>query len=465
MSMRPLLRVSILVVAGWLGSAGAALADAVTHWNAITQAAIAAGRPGPIGTLDAALVQGAVYDAVQSIKRKFKAYHIRIDDAPRWASADAAAAAAAHGVLVFLYETQETALNDALAAYLADNDLEDDPGIGVGEEVAEAYQALYRANPPPPLPVFRGCDDTPPCQAGEWRPTQNHLPTLQMPPFAPMTTPWLGAMDPFTLISGNQFRAPAPPSLTSRRYRRDYDEVKALGSIANMPCVDCGRFEDAFRTPDQTTHAYFWSENFIRQWNEVARQLAEKRHLKIADSSRLLALVGFALADAAIHSWNNKRHYNFWRPVTAIQEGDIDGNPDTFGDPAWRSLINTPPYPDQTSGANTLSGAATRALALFFGTDHVTFTVTNIVTPQLGTELDPALNPNRRRTFHRFSDAAQEVVDARVLLGIHFRYADEDGRKAGQRIAQWAFKHFLRPVKHRGHHGRHHWDGDDCDRD
>jgi hypothetical protein len=144
-----------------------------------------------------------------------------------------------------------------------------------------------------------------------------------------------------------------------------------------------------------------------------------------------------AFADAGITAWNTKVAYVFWRPITAIRLGDDDGNPRTDGDPTWTPLIVTPPYPDYTSGANTVTGAATRALALFFGTDEMTFDVTT-------TNPGPTLVDTR--TYYRFSDVAEDVVNARIYEGIHFRFADEEARKGGRHVAQWAFSHFLRPL-------------------
>jgi VCPO second helical-bundle domain len=156
----------------------------------------------------------------------------------------------------------------------------------------------------------------------------------------------------------------------------------------------------------------------------------------IGDSARLFALVNLSMADAIITSWDSKVAYNTWRPITAIRLGDDDTNPRTVGDPDWQPLINTPNYPDYTSGANNVTGAATRALALFFGTDEMTFTATTT-------------NPmaiQQTRTYSRFSDAADDVVTARVFEGIHFRFADAEGRKQGRHVAQWVFGHFLKPL-------------------
>jgi hypothetical protein len=247
--------------------------------------------------------------------------------------------------------------------------------------------------------------------------------------------PWLGSVTPFFLTRPSQFRSDPPPELTSRQYARDYLEVKRLG----------GALGTGDRTPEQTDQAFFWAGNFGVMLNALVRDLANQHIDDIADSSRLFALTSMAQADAIIAVWNDKAHYVFWRPITAIQNGDLDGNPRTTGDPAWTSLIATPPYPDHTSGANGITGATMRALRNFFRRDRMDFEVTTTNTGP--TTLDT-------REFNRFSEAAQEVVDARIYLGIHFRFADEGARTLGFRIADYAFQNYLRS------HGHHH-DGDD----
>ena len=248
-----------------------------------------------------------------------------------------------------------------------------------------------------------------------------------------MTVPWLGNVTPFTLTRPSQFLAQPPPALTSLQYTTDYNEVKALGALHNSA-----------RTPEQTDIAHFWGGNNPVLWNQVLRDIATAHVDNIADSARLFALVDLAMADAGITAWNSKNYYVFWRPITAIQLGDTDGNPHTAGDSTWLPLIATPAYPDHTSGANNLSSSATRAFALFFGTDQMTFSVTT-------TNTGPTIQDTR--TYSRFSDAAQEVVDARIYEGIHFRFADEAARQQGRLVAQWAFNNFLRPLD----------DGDDHD--
>src|SRR5207248_3635280 len=167
------------------------------------------------------------------------------------------------------------------------------------------------------------------------------------------------------------------------------------------------------------------------------------------DSARLFALANLAMADAAITAWDSKRHYFFWRPVTAIQEGNNDGNSRTAGDTGWQPLINTPPYPDYSSGANNVTGAMTQMVALFFGTDRVSFSLTSSI-PQV---------VQKTRTYDHLSDLAQDVVDVRIYQGIHFRFADTVARRQGRQVARWAFRHFLRPVNSKGS------DEDDADDD
>jgi hypothetical protein len=418
-------------------------ADAVTDWNAIAaQAALTAAvppRPGPSAILDLATVHAAVYDAVEAIDKRFQPYHVTIPGAS--GSPAAAAATAAHDVLVNRFPAQAPSLDLAYTDYLSNNSLAaNDPGVAVGHQAALGIIAL-RANDgsfPSPPPIFTGGNDP-----GEWRPTISYLPGPP-PSLSPMATPWLATVTPFTLTSPTQFRAQPPPALNSGRYRKAYNETKALGS-----------FSGSSRTPDQTDLGYFFSDNFLALWNRGLRDIAAAHVNNIGDSARLFALANLAMADAAITAWDSKRHYVFWRPVTAIQEGDNDGNPKTEGDTAWQPLINTPPYPDYTSGANNVTGAVTRTLKLFFGTDHVTFSLSSNAPQVL----------QKTRTYSRFSDAARDVVDVRIYQGIHFRFADVAGRSQGRHVASWAFRHFLRPVGDQGDDDDDDGDNEDDDGD
>ena len=402
-------------------------ADAVTDWNAIAIQAIVNVTVVPphgsaIGFLDSATVQTAVYDAVESITGRFRPYAVQVPGAS--GSPAAAVAKAAHDVLVNRFPSQTMFLDTTYHAYLTAHGLaETDAGVAVGAAAAAGIIALrandgsFPLNPPP----FTGGT-----AIGEWRPTP--------PAFAPMLAPWLASVTPFTLTSPSQFRAPTPPSLTSNRYATAYNEVKALGARDNSA-----------RTPEQTDLALFWSSNYLVLWNHALRDIAAAHVPDISDSARLFALANLAMADAGITAWDTKVHYVFWRPLTAIQNGDNDGNPETAGDPNWQPLINNPNYPDYTSGANNVTGAVTRALALFFGTDEMDFSVDTTNHP-------PAIQ--QTRTYTRFSGAAEDVVNARIYEGIHFRFADVQARKQGRHVAQWVFSHFLRSVDDDDHDDR-----------
>jgi hypothetical protein len=409
-------------------------ADAVTDWNAFAVQTIVNAGPthgSAVGFLDNATVQVAVYDAVEAITGRFRPYHVHIPGAS--GSPVAAVAKAAHDVLVNRFPLQTASLDATYHAYLTAHGLaETDPGVAVGAQAAAGIIALrandgsFPTNPPP----FTGGT-----ALGEWRPTPSYLPGPP-PALSPALAPWLATVTPFTLKSPSQFRPVAPPALTSQRYATAYNEVKALGAAD----------PNSTRTTEQTDLAKFWNSNFLVLWNRALRDIVGLHVPDISDSARLFALADLAMGDAGITAWDSKFHFVFWRPLTAIQEGDNDGNPETAGDPNWQPMINTPNYPDYTSGANNVTGAITRVLALFFGTNEKTFTVTTT----------NATAPQQTRTYNRFSDAAEDVVNVRIYQGIHFRFADVQARKQGRHVAQWVFSHFLRSVDDDDHD-----DGDD----
>jgi hypothetical protein len=355
------------------------------------------------------MVQAAVHDAIQAIEKRFELYAGPIPNAT--GSPVAAAASAAHDVLVARFPAQAAALDTMLQTYLGGLGLLGNPGVLVGKQAATNIINLRVGDGSFPSVVEIFVGGTGP---GEWRPT--------LPAFAPMATPWLGAVDPFTLKDPSQLRAsPPPPHLKSGEYAQDYNEVKALGSLNSTA-----------RTPEQTALAVFYSDNFIILWERTLRGIVLASVNNIGDSARLFALANMAAADAVITAWDNKKYWNFWRPITAIQEGDNDGNPKTAGDPTWLPFLPTPPYSDYTSGANNLTGAMTRTLERLFG-DRTAFSVFST----------PA---NRTIVYARFSDMADDVVDVRIYQGIHFRFADEVARRQGTRAADWAVSHFLKPL-------------------
>jgi hypothetical protein len=408
------------LICSTVGFSALAQADAVTDWNAITMDAVTSARPGPQGMLDVALVHIAVHDAVQAIEKRYEPYHFQLKNAK--GSRSAATAAAAHGVLVSIYPTQAITLDAAYHNYLAQHGLSGDPGLEVGEQAAANIAPLRRATPTQAAPPFVGSTEI-----GKWRPTESFIGAPPAPPsFSPMVTPWLAKSEPFTLTSPARFRAGPPPELTSARYWHDFEEVKQMGALNNSA-----------RTAAQTDLAYFYNDNFFTQWNRVLRTVAQKRINRIGDSARLFALANMAGADALITAWDSKVTYVFWRPITAIREAANDGNPFTVADPTWQPLVNTPNYPDYTSGANSIVAAMTSTLAMFFGSDRVPFEVTS----------NHPLAVQKTRVYARFSDAADDLVEARIYLGIHFRFADVAARRQGEKVADHAFDHFLQPVE------------------
>jgi hypothetical protein len=381
-------------------------ADAVIEWNARTLTC-SANRPGVPGLLDVAIVQAAVHDAVQAIQGRFEAYRYTNPARLGVGSPAAAAAAASYRMLVTLYGAGNACLTGVVNP---DVTYAGDAGLEAGYEAAAVLLPLYRPFFLLPTDPFLGGTDP-----GEWRPT---------PGVTQGVNTFMAATEPFVLLRPSQFRPEPPYPLDSMAYARDYDEVKEFGSVGSTS-----------RTPAQTDMARFWTA-FGPQWFGALRGIADAHVPDPGDKARLLALCAFATADSQITVYDTKYYYNFWRPITAIQEGDNDGNPNTLGDPTWTPFLLTPPYPDHSSGANKITGAVTTILQLFFDTDDFHFTVSS---PNAGVVTNP-------RSFDHFSDAAQEVVDVRILQGIHFRHADELGRLQGERVAHWTFQKFLRPL-------------------
>jgi len=411
-----------LIVSATLSSVTPVFADAVSDWNEIAVDATSFGRPGAIGQTDMALSQVAMHDALQSYEKRFEVYYAEI--MPVAGSKVAAAVAAAYGVLKGFYELQPEAvafLDEKYATTLADHGLTGDPGLAVGEAVAAKILTLRRLNPDPLPPPNVGEN-----VVGKWRPTQNHLGPAPLPPPAPFAFPWVGDFHPFVVTGPARFRALPPPELTSTRYTADYNEVKAKGALTGST-----------RTPEQTDIAWFWLDNFGAQFNRALRRLAATHVPRIGDRARLYALANLAGADAVITSWDSKKLYNLWRPVTAIQEGELDGNPATAGDPAWLPFANTPPYPDYTSGANNVTASLMRSAALFFGTDNMNIVITSA-------------NENaikKTRTFSSFSAVMRQMVNVRIYHGIHFRFADTAARRQGEQVAEYVHDHALLPIR------------------
>jgi hypothetical protein len=407
-----------------------ARADTVTQWNAIATNALVADGQGAVALAHLAMVHGAVYDAVNAIDGRYEPYLVS-PPAKRWFSRDAAAATAAYRVLVdsqppvVLPEHQAALaaslkpLYDASLAAIPAGPAKDG-GVATGDAAADAMIAARRDDGR--FGPFRFPVGT---LAGQWRPV---LPLFVNDPGA-----WLKDVKPFLIENSSQFGGRGPYELTSRRYAQEFDEVKSIGAL-----------DSTTRTPDQTAASRFWgATNSVATWSSLYRNIADERGRSLADNARLFAMLYLAGADAAITVWVDKAKFSFWRPITAIREADNDGNPRTASDSRWLPLVATPPYPDQPSGLSSLSGASVRTLQAFFGTDDVTFGATNAV--------------GIARNYTTFSQAVEEVIDARVWSGIHFRNADEQGAAIGERVARWQ--------EHRFPQARDHDDDHDDDHD
>lgn len=410
---------ALIACAILLGSAALVRADAVSDWNAIAERSVTAGgHPPPVASLDFAIVHAAIYDAVMSFDRRYEPYQALVPNAS--GSPIAAAAKAGHDILVTLFPAQSNQLDADYDAYLAQQGIApNDPGVGVGAQAAAAIAALrsndgrFPASPPP----YFGSNEP-----GQWRPTPSYEPGGP-PSNAPALVPWVANVRPFTLSDVAGYVADEPPSLTSAQYTADFDEVKAMGAKSSTT-----------RTPAQTQVAYFWADSGPHMWQRAMRDIASRHLTNLGDSARMFALANLAGADAQIACWVTKYEYNFWRPISAITLADQDGNPDTVADPNWRPLINTPNFPEYVSGHTLSSSAVTGVLERLFGKKLV-FTITTA---------NGLANP-KTQTYSRFSDAIDDVVDARVWSGIHYRTSDLEGARQGERIAKYAFKHHLLP--------------------
>jgi hypothetical protein len=312
---------------------------------------------------------------------------------------------AAYASLLNLYPAQKPALDSQLAASLAV--LTDEPGgtfgqsvqrgLTWGQHVADQIWAWRSADgiTPTPPPFLGGTD------IGEWRPTPPAFASGAGPQFAWMTT-WV-------IPSRVPFRPPGPPALDGAQYAADVNESQLMGRDTSLA-----------RTADQTFFSIFWNGNTAGFWNRTAIQVSERYDLSLLEKARVLALMNLAEADAVLCCWEAKYTHVLWRPVTAIVLADLDGNPATTGDASWAPLLVTPNHPEYPSGHSSASGASAEVLGAFFG-DDTPFSVTSELTPGV------------TRYFSSFSGAVDEVRDARVLGGIHFRSACVDGQAMGRR--------------------------------
>jgi hypothetical protein len=399
-----------LLVSGSLKCDAVAVDDAVMEWNRIALTATATAGQAPVPQIRSmTIIHVSVHDAVNTVTGKHPTY-LAAGPAPAGASAEAAAIAAAHRALVTLFPFQSSALDAARAASLAARSLtEADAGIGVGESAAAAILAVRSSDgaAQAQFPYTAPGAGT----AGVW---------VTIGP--PALLPGWGNVTPWILQSGSQFRPDGPPALSSGRYARDYREVQALGSL-----------NSATRTAEQTNIARFWLAPPTPIWNGVARQIIAARGLDVSDSAKVLALMYLASSDGAVACWDAKYTFNFWRPMAAIRSGDRDGNDATVGDGDWQPMVTTPPHPEYLSGHTTNSSAMATILGFLFGDN-----------PGVPIVAISPTNPGFPRHWTTFSDGVDEVIDARIYAGIHYRTSDEEGARVGRQVARFVINHALR---------------------
>ena len=409
-----------LAVLAVLATPASARADAVSDWNQTAAAALqtpgtavppGAGQGAP-STVHLAMVHAAVYDAVNAIAGCHEPY-VSAPSAKRWYSQEAAVAAAAHHVLVNgglgIPAARMPVIEAAYQATLLP--IPDGPAKagGIATGVAAATDMLAARAGDGRFGPFRFSESTLP---GGWR----------LVPPAAVTDPgaWLKDVAPFVLRDPDLFRGRAPHHLGSRAYAADFNEVKEIGS-ANSPT----------RTADQTAAAEYWGlTNATATMASIIRSVASTHGGTLADHARLFARTYTNAADALIVTWRDKARYSFWRPFTAIHEAAADSNDATAADPTWTALIANPPYPEHPSGLSTFGSAVAGTMQHFYGTDDATFSGT---TPGGVT-----------RQFTSFSQVRDDIVNARVWSGVHFRFADEEGAKIGRKVAHWGNRHAFR---------------------
>jgi len=406
----------------------ASSANEVTKWNEIAITTVNAQPPitsaPPAASIFVAMVQGAVYGAVNAVDRHGRPYLVN-RSYPK-ASAEAAAATAAFRVLDTLFPAQHGTLQAAYDASLAGipNGALEDKGIEVGVMAADAMLAEGHDGR-----VLISCTFGT-FVPGVWQPVAGPTGAPACDP-----SPWVKDAKPFLVESGSQFRTPGPLALTSAAYAAEVNEVKAIGSLTSTT-----------RTAAQSHAAAFWQTNPAANYNAIARRFVDLYSLDLSDSARLFAMLDLTAADALITTWADKYYFNFWRPWAAIRQADTDGNPATVADPNWKPMFDPTldpaiggvgpplglvPYPDHPSGATSYGSASMNALAAFFGTDQIPFYATS------------SRFPGEQRAFTRFSGVTDEIVEARIWAGIHFRTPDVQSADLGREIARYVHTHWF----------------------
>ena len=391
----------------------------ITQWNSIAESVIPASA-GPTLPRAYAMMHVAMFDAINSIEGGYSPYRVRVS-ASRIASSEAAAAQAAHDVLTALLPAGSATYDAALAARLAGiHPLRAQKGTQVGREVAQKILE-WRATDGWATPQSY----TPPALPGTWQPTP--------PAFAPASFVQAGDAKPFGLPTPYYYLPRRPPALTSQEYADAVNEIMAIGGATS-----------AVRTAEQTLQARLWasvgySTNWGGVWNQVTRFMASNKQLSLIESARLFALVNTSMQDGVQTAQASKFVYQLWRPVHAIQRAGEDLNPNTTADPAWMPLLTTPPYPSYAGNMACIGASSARALALFFGTNDLPFTVQ-------WTGIAP--NADVARPFQGFWQLAEHQGVSREYGGIHFHFDTTASQEVCPKVAGYIYANFMRPHRH-----------------
>ncbi len=390
----------------------AADSSVITEWNAIAERTIFAENetPVPASNLYFAFVSIAMYDAVVATEGRFAPYleqpSVRSDASP-----EVAAATAAYAVLRYYFPTSASELWQDYQAALteAPKDAAFVQGIRAGA-VAAATLIRARENDGRGADVTLDVEPAP----GVWRPTP--------PDFAPFAVPWLGFVEPLTLESATQFPLDGPNPIDSVAYANEFAETKAYGEN-----------DESQRSAEQTEIALFYSANIVAQYQAGMRDAVTRRGLDIVDTARSFALLNTATADTIISCWRAKFDYPTWRPITAIQLADTDGNPLTEADPDWMPLGVNPPYSEYSSGHACVTGAASNTFAYLFGPDTMDLNL-----------FSPVTSTTRHYDSSEALDA--DTMNARIWLGLHFRDSMEDANQLGHTVSDWTIANHFHPT-------------------
>ncbi len=415
-----LTRIAAAAVGVLLAGAAHAANDPVLEWNSIMLSTTAGQNPF-FQARYAAITQLAVFEAMNAIEGDFDPYLGSVT-APRTASTEAAAVAAARAVLVNYFPANAPSLDAAYAASLAriPDGVRKQQGIAAGEAAAAAVIALRTGDGSTPPQFYLPASAEP----GEWQPTPG------CPPQGGILLQWRN-LRPFAIESTAQFRAAPPPALKSLRYVRDYNEVKRLG-----------RVDSAFRPQDRADVAQFYALTApVPVWDAVAAQIAVEQSRSPLETARALALVNMAISDAQASVFETKYHYNLWRPETAIRAGDADGNPLTRGDADFKPFVVTPCFPSYASAHGSSSAAAREVLERTFGGRHHFISLNN-----------PAL-AGVTLQYRNLREITEDIDDARVYGGIHFRFDQDAGGRLGRQVGAYVQRNTLRRTHEDGSGG------------